>query len=55
MAREEISDLQEQTDALYRPGAGAGDGAFTALGSSMVGWEIGLAAIIAIVVIVVNK
>lgn len=47
-AEEDIQDLATNTDKLYREGAGAQDGAYTALSLSMIGWGIGLAAGIAI-------
>ena len=53
-AREEITQLQEETDALYRPSPGANDGAFTALSSSMLGWGVGIATILTIVVLAIN-
>lgn len=43
-ARESIDELSKNTDALYRQGAAAIDGAYTALGISMLGWGLGLAA-----------
>jgi len=52
-AREEITQLQEETDAIYRH-PGDGDGAFTALGSSMIGWGVGLATVIAVLVLALN-
>jgi hypothetical protein len=41
---EDINIISEETDALYRTGAGAQDGAYTSLGLSMLGWGLGLAA-----------
>lgn len=43
-SEEDINIFAEETDALYRTGAGAQDGAYTSLGLSMLGWGIGLAA-----------
>jgi hypothetical protein len=42
-AREDIQELGNQTDALWRPGAAAIDGAYTSLSMSMLGWGLGLA------------
>lgn len=53
-AREEISDLARHTDMLYRQGAGAQDGAFTALSVSMLGWGVGLAVGIAVLAAALN-
>ena len=55
LAKEDISELSKGTDALYRTGAGAQDGAYTALGMSMFGWGLGLAAGIAILVGVLHQ
>ncbi len=53
-AREEISDLARHTDMLYREGAGAQDGAFTALSVSMLGWGVGLSVAIAVLAAALN-
>lgn len=47
--REEITDLQEDSDRLYRHDIGGGDGAFTALGSSMFAWGAILAVVVTVV------
>lgn len=52
---DELDELNQETDKLWRRGAGAEDGAFTASAVSMVGWGIGIAAVIALVVILVNS
>jgi hypothetical protein len=54
-ARENISQIAEETDEMYRPGAGAQDGAFTALSLSILGWGLGLAAAIAILTAVLHQ
>jgi len=46
--RDDLGDIAENTDKLWRTGAGAHDGSYTALGASMLGWGIGLAVGIAI-------
>lgn len=53
-AREDISELGENTDKLYRTGAGAQDGAYTALSMSMIGWGVGLAIGIAVLAAALN-
>lgn len=53
-ARESISELGKQTDELYRTGAGAQDGAYTALAVSMLGWGVGLAVAIALLAAALN-
>lgn len=54
-AKEDIQQLADQTDALYRTGAGAQDGAYTSLALSMLGWGLGLAAGIAILAAVLHQ
>ena len=51
---DDIEQLAVQTDALYRTGAGAHDGAYTSLAVSMLGWGIGLAIAIGVVVAVIH-
>lgn len=53
-AREDIQQLGDETDQLYRTGAGAHDGAFTALSISMLGWGVGLAVGIALIAAALN-
>ncbi len=53
--KETIQELPKQTDALYRQGAGAQDGAYTALGTSMLGWGAGLAAGIGLLAAVLHQ
>jgi hypothetical protein len=53
-ARESISELGKQTDDLYRTGAGAQDGAYTALAISMLGWGVGLAVLFAVLAAALN-
>lgn len=52
---DELDNLAKETDKLWRPGAGAEDGAFTASAMSMIGWSIGLAAVVALVAILVKS
>jgi hypothetical protein len=53
-ARDEISTIATETDNLWRTGAGAHDGAFTALSASMIGWGVGLAVGIALLAAALN-
>ncbi len=51
---DELDKLAKDTDTLWRPGAGAEDGAFTASAMSMLGWGLGLAIVFALVAILVQ-
>jgi hypothetical protein len=51
---DQLDKLNRETDKLWRPGAGAEDGAFTASAMSMLGWGLGLAVAIALIAILVN-
>lgn len=53
-ARESIQEIATNTDKLYRTGAGAQDGAFTALSMSMLGWGVGLTVGIALLAAALN-
>lgn len=55
LAGDQLDDLAKETDKLWRPGAGAEDGAFTASAMSMIGWGIGIAAVIALVTILIKS
>ena len=48
-AKEKMSDHEKNTDKLYRTGAGAQDGAFTATAVSILGWGLGLGLVFGIV------
>ena len=52
---DQLDDLGKETDKLWRPGEGAEDGAFTASAMSMIGWGIGLAAVIALLAILIES
>jgi len=54
-ARESIQDTATYTDAMYRQGTGAVDGAWTAVSVSMIGWGVGLAAGIGILAAVLHQ
>lgn len=54
-SREYIQDHAENTDALYRVGSCAKDGAFTATSTSMIGWGVALFIAIAIITGVLSQ
>lgn len=45
----DFSEFQLNSDAVYRTGAGAHEGAATCLGASMLAWGVGLAIVIALI------
>ena len=55
MMADELSDYQKDVDSIYRQGAGAQDGGYSAIALSMFGWGIGLAAGIAILFAVLHQ
>ncbi len=50
-----LTENQQNTDALYRQGAGAQDGGYSAIALSMIGWGVGLVAGIAILAGVLHQ
>ncbi len=50
-----LEDYREDTESLYRTGAGSEDGTFTAISTSMLGWGIGLAIGIGILASVLHQ
>ncbi len=52
---DELDKLAQATDKLWNTGAGAEDGAFTAVACSMLAWGVGLAAVIALLAILINN
>jgi hypothetical protein len=52
---DDINQFRRDTDALWRRGVGAEDGAYTALSLSMLGWGVGLAAGIGILASVLHQ
>lgn len=52
---DDLQDYATNTDKLWRTGAGAHDGSFTAISSSMIGWGIGLGLAIAIIAAVLHQ
>ena len=51
----ELEQYKKNSEAIWRTGAGAEDGTFTAIGTSMLGWGIGLSAGIAILASVLHQ
>jgi hypothetical protein len=50
-----LQDYANNTEELWRTGAGAHDGSYTAISTSMIGWGIGLALGIAILCAVLHQ
>jgi len=50
-----LDDYKEETESLYRTGAGSEDGTFTAISTSMLGWGVGLALGIGILASVLHQ
>ncbi len=55
LADGDLNQTRETTESLWRRGAGAEDGAFSAVSTSMLGWGLGLAAVIAILASVLHQ
>ena len=53
--RDDLADVAKNTDKLWRAGAGAHDGSYTAISTSMIGWGIGLAVGIAVLAAVLHQ
>lgn len=51
----DLNQWKEETEDLWRSGSGSQDGAFTAIATSMLGWGLGLAAVIGIVASVLHQ
>jgi hypothetical protein len=51
----ELENTKKNTDAIWRTGAGAEDGTYTAVSTSMLGWGVGLGAGIAILASVLHQ
>jgi len=51
----DFSEFQLNSDAVYREGTGAHEGAATCLGASMFAWGIGLTIAIAIIAGVIHQ
>ena len=52
---DDLQDYAKNTDELWRTGAGATDGSYTAISTSMIGWGVGLALGIAILAAVLHQ
>jgi hypothetical protein len=52
---DDIQTIGDQTDALYRVGAGSQDGAYTSLAVSMLGWGLGLGIGIAVLAALLHQ
>ena len=50
-----LDDFEEETDSIYRTGAGSEDSTFSAISTSMLGWGIGLAIGIGILASVLHQ
>lgn len=51
----DLNQYKEDTEALYRTGSGAEEGAYSAISTSMIGWGVGLAVGIAILAGVLHQ
>lgn len=54
-ADNDLNQWKEETEALWRNGTGSQDGAFSAIAVSMLGWGLGLAAVIGVVASVLHQ
>ena len=54
-ADNDLNQWKEETEALWRTGTGSQDGAFSAIAVSMLGWGLGLAAVIGVVASVLHQ
>jgi len=54
-AKDDLQDVADNTDNLWRTGAGAHDGSYTAISASMIGWGVGLAIVIAVLCAVLHQ
>lgn len=55
MCDECIQNTETYTDELWRVGDGSRDGSFTAVGTSMLGWGLGLGTAIGIIAAVLHQ
>jgi hypothetical protein len=51
----DLDQWKKDTESIWRTGAGAEDGTFTAISTSMLGWGLGLSAGIAILASVLHQ
>lgn len=52
---DQLDELNQETEKLWRRGCGAEDGAFTASASSMTAWGIGIGAAVALLSILIQS
>ena len=52
---DELDQWRKDNESIWRTGAGAEDGTFTAISTSMLGWGLGLSAGIAILASVLHQ
>jgi hypothetical protein len=52
---DELDQWKKENESIWRTGAGAEDGTFTAISTSMLGWGLGLSAGIAILASVLHQ
>lgn len=52
---DQLENYRKDTESIWRTGAGAEDGTFTAISTSMLGWGVGLSAGIAILASVLHQ
>lgn len=52
---DDLDEYKKNTEAIWRTGAGAEDGTYTAISTSMLGWGVGLSAGIAILASVLHQ
>lgn len=52
---DQLDDMNEATDRLWRRGRGAEDGAYTASYGSMIAWGVGIGAAAALIAILVES
>lgn len=52
---DELEHWKKDIESIWRTGAGAEDGTFTAIATSMIGWGLGLSAGIAILASVLHQ
>ncbi len=51
----ELQNYKKDTESIWRTGAGAEDGTFTAISTSMLGWGVGLSVGIAVLASVLHQ
>lgn len=52
---DQMEQWKKDSDSIWRTGAGAEDGTFTAIGTSMLGWGVGLSVGIAVLASVLHQ